>query len=389
MTPHPSQSLSRGSVFLASALGLLLTACGGGSSATAPPVPPTPPKSFVYALQNVPGDANQIHGYQLDPGTGQLSVLPGFPLATGGTGSSASVSQQLAYDAANHRLYAANTGSKTVTAFSVDPTSGILTPCAFSPIGLGAMNPYGLTLHPSGSPLMVWDFSNVMSFNILATSTINATGSPYALGASLGFSGAVSHNGAYFYLGGNTGNSMVGFAINPTTGVLTALSGSPFTTAANYPANYASDASGRLFLANVNAGTVSAFTTTAGVPTLASTSSSGLTGAAHGILHPSGHYLVADRDGDRVGVFHVAGSGSGTTLTAVTGSPFPTGGDGTHILGLDSTGKALVAANATSRNLTVFAMNETAGSLALKGTQATNALGSTGRLTGLCVVPKN
>jgi len=36
--------------------------------------------------------------------------------------------------------------------------------------------------------------------------------------------------------------------------------------------------------------------------------------------------MVADRSANRVGVFQIAGSGSATTLTAVSGSPFTTGG---------------------------------------------------------------
>src|SRR5262249_60741659 len=65
---------------------------------------------FVYALREVSGGANQIYGFRLDASSGALTPLPGFPVASGGNGSDVTVSEQLAYDATNSRLYVVNDG---------------------------------------------------------------------------------------------------------------------------------------------------------------------------------------------------------------------------------------------------------------------------------------
>src|SRR4029453_12613856 len=70
------------------------------------------PAGFVYALQQVLGGANQIQGFRIGASAGARSALPGFPRPSGGNGGGAA-SEQLAYDAANGRLYAINDGSQT------------------------------------------------------------------------------------------------------------------------------------------------------------------------------------------------------------------------------------------------------------------------------------
>ena len=59
---------------------------------------------FLYAL-NDNASGNQIYGFSVNETTGHLTSLPGFPLATGGIGSSNTVSYRVAYDSLNARLY--------------------------------------------------------------------------------------------------------------------------------------------------------------------------------------------------------------------------------------------------------------------------------------------
>ncbi|MGH7185140.1 MAG: IPT/TIG domain-containing protein, partial [Pseudomonadota bacterium] len=134
---------------------------------------------------------------------------------------------------------------------------------------------------------------------------------------------------------------------------------------------------------------VRAFTTASGIPTAVSGNpfTSGLTQAVHGLLHPSGFYLVADRSGNRVGVYRISGSGSATTLAAVSGSPFAAGGSFTNVLALNQAGTFLFAANGDSRNLTTFGINPTSGVLTALNTQPANTLGASGRLTGMAYLP--
>ena len=62
---------------------------------------------------------------------GSLSTVPGSPFATGGNGGGGSVfaSNRITTAVVKNFLFAGNGGSDTVSAFSVDPVTGVLTSC--------------------------------------------------------------------------------------------------------------------------------------------------------------------------------------------------------------------------------------------------------------------
>jgi 6-phosphogluconolactonase len=345
---------------------------------------------YLYALRDVNGGPNQIFGFQVNEVTSALTALPGFPVDTGGNGTVITASEQLVYDPANLRLFALNEGSNTVSAYSVNLTTGALTALPYSPFNLGSGSWGCLAVHPGGSPLVAGDsLGNFLaSFNITAGSATQAAGSPFTTGAGDPFSCAFSRDGHYMYTGGNTGNDIAGFSVDAGTGTLTPLPGSPFNSGALDPVAYVTDSAGRLFLANRTSNQVRVFTTSAGLPSpvLSGPIASGLTDAVHGVLHPAGYYLVADRSGNRVGVYRIEDSGPSTSLAAVVGSPFAAGGTFTDALALNQSGAFLFAANGTSRNITAFTVNAGTGALTLPVTQAANTLGGSGTITGLAYV---
>jgi len=199
-----------------------------------------------------------------------------------------------------------------------------------------------------------------------------------------------SRDGSYFYTGGNSGNSFAGFSVDQANGVLTALAGSPFDSGARFPAAYATDSQGRFFTANGLDNQVRAFTTASGIPTAVSGNPfvSGLTEATDGVLSPNENfYYVADRGGNRVGAYQIAGSGSSTTLTAVAGSPFASSGTFTNALVFNNSGNFLFAANGNSRNITTYSTDTGTGVLTFNNVQAADTLGTTGRLTGIDYLP--
>ena len=237
---------------------------------------------YLYALRNVSGGPNQIFGFQVNELTGALTALPGFPMSTGGNGSGVTDSEHLAYDPANSRLYAVNLGSHTISAYSLNLTTGALTALPYSPISLGTGFWNSLAVHPTGSPLVVGDGSanrQIASFNITDSGATAAAGSPFATGTSEPSSCAFSRDGNYLYTGGNFGPDIAGFSVNAGTGVLTALPGSPFNSGASNPVAYATDSAGRLFVSHVFANQVRVFTTSAGLlsPVLGNPFISGLT----------------------------------------------------------------------------------------------------------------
>ena len=345
---------------------------------------------YLYALREVGGGDNLIYGFKADPLTGALTALSGFPITTGGFGTNNTYSELMAYDAANTRLFAVNNSSDTISAYTVNHIDGGLTELSYSPFSV----PHGvmscIAVHPSGSPLVVSNTtqSNVASFNITSGGVTEAAGSPYST-SGLAFSCAFSQDGSYVYTGGELGTDIIGFAVDPTTGVLTPLSGSPFPSGADYPLAYVTDISGRLFSANYTSNQVRGFTTSSGIPTGVSGNpfTSGLSEAIHGVLHPAGYYMVADRGGNQVGVYEIGGAGSASTLTAVSGSPFASGGLFTDVLALSHTAEFLFAANGDSRNITTYTVNSGTGALSGASAQPVNTLGTSGRITGMVFAP--
>jgi hypothetical protein len=163
------------------------------------------------------------------------------------------------------------------------------------------------------------------------------------------FSCGFGRDGFYAYTGSNVGSVIAEFFVDPTTGVLTALAGSPKDTLGGNPVGYATDSDGRLFTSNFGTG-VRAFTSSSGQLTAVAGNpfASGLSGGVQGVLHPSGFYVVADRSANRLGVFQISGSGAATTLAAVAGSPFLSGGSFTDAVTVAGSG-FVVAANGISQ----------------------------------------
>src|SRR5688500_7058139 len=91
---------------------------------------------FLYVLNDDPA-GSRIYGFDVNESTGALTLLPGFPVATGGNGGTGLVCERMAIDTINRRLFAVNDNSDSVSAFSIDLTTGALTALPFSPVSIG------------------------------------------------------------------------------------------------------------------------------------------------------------------------------------------------------------------------------------------------------------
>src|SRR4029077_5666543 len=185
---------------------------------------------------------------------------------TGNGGGSNFEVQRLAIDTTNQRLYAINDGSDTASAYAIDPMSGALTATPFSPVALGAGTWHDAGVHPTGSPLIFGNDTQLRSFNINSSAAVQAAGSPYSTGGVETFSTTFSRDGAYYYTGSSTGMALAGFSVNTGSGVLTTLAGSPFNAGGPSPLACVTDSLGRLLTASFGNGQLRAFTTASGVP---------------------------------------------------------------------------------------------------------------------------
>jgi len=342
------------------------------------------PSGFVYTLIGT-GSTNLVYGATLDA-SGSLTILPGYPISTGqpsGTGNS----EDLVYDATNHRLYALNNIAQNLSAWSVDTTTGALTPLPFSPIVIP--QPFGgscIAIDPSGSILAVGGLDKVATFFITGTSATPAPGSPFDAGFAPSASCAFSRNGAYFYTGGANFFVLAGFSVNQTTGALATLPGSPFLAGPS-PRAYQTDNLGHLFSTQQPIGsstTPQMFSTTNGVPSGGTTAANTQTFVLHGALYPAGYYLTT---GSGVGVFRIGPDPAVPSLTAVAGSPFASGMFG-QVSVVNTTGSLVVAGDGVSnRNQTVFSFNQSTGAMTQILVTPVNSLGTTGGIHGMVFVP--
>lgn len=123
-------------------------------------------------------------------------------------------------------LYTAN-GTANVSAFTVNPSSGALTPVAGNPQAI-PVSSY-VSIDSQGKFLFVTESAGVAVYPINKTTGalgVAATGSPFAAGSNP-YSVSVDPTGQFVYVGNDTSANVSEFTLNGTTGVLTAVTGSP------------------------------------------------------------------------------------------------------------------------------------------------------------------
>jgi hypothetical protein len=126
--------------------------------------------------------------------------------------------------------YVANSNGNNVSGYTINPTTGVLTPIAGSPFAAG-FDPESVAVDPSGKFAYVAnnDDNNVSGYTINPTTGVLTAiaGSPFAAGENP-ISVAVDPSGKFAYVANSGDNNVSGYTIDPTTGVLTAIAGSPF-----------------------------------------------------------------------------------------------------------------------------------------------------------------
>ena len=238
-----------------------------------------------------------------------------------------------------------------------------------SPFPTGS-EPYSVAFSPGGGLLATanWGDNTVSVFAVNQTSGVltAVSGSPFATGSGPQ-SVAFSPGGGLLATANIGGNSVSVFAVNQATGALTAVSGSPFATGSSPSSVAFSPGGGLLAVANQNSDSVFAVDQTSGVLT-AVAGSPFSTGAGGEIaFSPGGGLLAQTRGTGLVSVFAVDQTTG--ALTAVAGSPFSTGSDPETYpdsVAFSPGGGLLATANyafGPGGTVSVFAVNQTTGVL--------------------------
>ena len=260
---------------------------------------------------------NTISAYSINASTGALTQITGSPFAAGSNPASVAVSPSGAF------VYVANQGGG-VSAYSINASTGALTQTSGSPFAAGSAS-ISVTVSPNGAFVYVAEGTGgVLAYSVNATTgaLTPITGSPFAGGSgSDSLSVTVSPNGAFVYVTDVAGSSVLAYGVNATTGALTPITGSPFA-AGTYPASLTVSSNGDFaYVTNSNSGDVTA-------------------------------YRIDTSTG---------------ALTQITGSPFSAGTSPASIAIDQNYGLAFVA-NESAGNVSVYSLDSTTGSLSSIGT---------------------
>lgn len=218
--------------------------------------------------------------------------------------------------------FVANQGSNSISVFTVDGGTGLLTEVTGSPFSTAA-GPSGLAI--TGNTLFVANQGagtvSVYTFDQTSGSLTQVSGSPFAAGTSP-TALDVDSGGKFLYVADQAFNTVYGFSIAGSSGQLSSIAGSPFP-AGTTPVNVRVVGSS-VYVANTGSGNVSAYAIS-GSGALATVSGSPFSASANPVYIASGNsgklLFVGNQGSNNISEFQI---GSGGALSAVSGSPFAT-----------------------------------------------------------------
>ena len=193
-------------------------------------------------------------------------------------------------------------------------------------------------------------------------------GSPFPAGGVHPWSVAISPSGTFLYVLNYATRDISILRIDASTGALTTTSGSPCPTGGTYPSWISIEPTGRFIYAadsamNVVSGFAMNATTGALTPFAGSPFNTGLSPVSIAI-DPSGKFAyVANAGSHSLSAFAIdAATG---VLSTVAGSPFSVGGTSPTTVGVDPSGQYVYVTNGASDNISAFAIDSASGALAV------------------------
>ena len=278
--------------------------------------------------------SNDISAFAVNFASGALTPVPGAPFAAGIDPKAMALSPEGC-------LYVANAGSDTLSVYGVDPSSGaLLSPMSALEPGRFATGkgPSSIAVaNLAGIIRIIYVANNGGSNDISAFSSeviegacvlTAVPGSPFPVGANPA-SLVLGAGGQFLYTANPdpTHPSISGFRVDPSgapSGALSPLSGSPFPLpvshgiATDQTGAYLYVTSGASILGYAIDGTTGALTALPGFPVTAGANAYSIS------IDPTNQFLYVTNDGsaDVSGFRFDAGTGG---LSPMTGSPFPAG----------------------------------------------------------------
>lgn len=275
-----------------------------------------PNNRWVYVANS---GENDISLFTVDSSSGSLKeVLPRV--------STSLRPSSLAIDPAGSFLYVVNIGFNQVSSYSIDSGKGTLTQVAGSLVTTG-LSPAAIAVTPSGKFVYVpnTNSDSISGYTVSSGTLVPMVGSPFPAGRGP-FAITVDPAEHFVYVTNTADSTISVLSIDPVTGILTNIVGSPFNV-----------------MQINNTGTA--------------------TGAVSISVHPSGTLLyVANQIAGNVSFYSVSSAGVPTELT---GSPFGSG-IGSNFAVVDTTGDFLFVGNQNSKIISVYSIDNSTGALTLQ-----------------------
>jgi len=186
-----------------------------------------PTGRFAYVANS---NSDDVSAFTIDANTGVLTPIAGSPFAA------ALNPMSVAIDPAGRFAYVGTSLFPTITSFSINTANGMLTRVTSSglPASLGCDNSW-IVVHPTGKFLfMLCPCDGIYAFTVDPSSgTLGlVAGSPFgAISTNSLRSETLEPTGRFLYLTDSYHNNILAFAIDPSTGVPSPIAGSPFPVA--------------------------------------------------------------------------------------------------------------------------------------------------------------
>jgi 6-phosphogluconolactonase len=293
-------------------------------------------------------NSNDVSVLAIDATKGNLTAAPGSPFPAG------IQPKGLAVVSSANLLFVANNGSNDISVFKFDPMTGALTPAAGSPFQ-GAPSPIGVTTDALGKFLYVTntDLNTLSNTNTISAFSIDATtgaitavaGSPFATGTTpIGL--VADPNGMFVYVGdhmasvSSTAAAISAFNVSATDGSLSRVGGMPSQQSSCgischsnplHPLRLAIHPAARFaYVTGVGENSVFAFSLSNGSMTAASSVATGQHPFGMAFDPTGGFLYVANKVDNNISGYSV-NSMTGK-LTPLSNSPFPAGSGPTGIV---------------------------------------------------------